>query len=358
MLDAEAALTGRSRAGVGPAGRAGDRRGRRADARRPRLALRGRRAATRSCRWWPTCSGGGPSPRRPDVHHGATSQDMLDTALMLVASDVLRQAESHLEALADSLASLSDATRDAPLTGRTLTQQALPTTLGLRAAGWLDGVLDAVERLRACLPLPVSLGGPVGSLSTYRRGRGRRALGLRRRPGAVGPDGVLAHPADAAARRRPLAHGDRRELRDDRVRRARDGADRGRRGPRGHRRAVVVHAAQGQPHPVRAGGRRDQAAAGARLAAGGLRGLRAGPAARRLARRVATAARHAPVGWGGRGADRHARPRTGARPRRDGAQPGPARRRPRSGDLWVTEQTAGAGVWVDRVLARCDEVLG
>jgi len=101
------------------------------------------------------------------VHFGATSQDVLDTALMLVASDVARQAESDLTSLASFLASLCSSARDVPMVARTLTQQALPTTLGMRAAGWLAGVHDAVRHVRGCTTLPVSLGGPVGHASAY-----------------------------------------------------------------------------------------------------------------------------------------------------------------------------------------------
>jgi 3-carboxy-cis,cis-muconate cycloisomerase len=50
---------------------------------------------------------------------------------------------------------------------RTLTQQAMPTTLGFRVAGWLAGVQDALATVRSCLPLPVSLGGPVGTVAGF-----------------------------------------------------------------------------------------------------------------------------------------------------------------------------------------------
>ncbi len=100
------------------------------------------------------------------VHHGATSQDVLDSALMLVAADVVASLDTSLSAIARHLAGLASVTRDVPVVGRTLTQQALPTTLGLRAAGWLAGVHDAVRLLRA-LSLPASLGGPVGTLAAY-----------------------------------------------------------------------------------------------------------------------------------------------------------------------------------------------
>jgi len=123
------------------------------------------------------------------VHFGATSQDVLDTALMLVASDVLRQVESDLTVLAGFLASLCASARSAPLVARTLTQQALPSTLGMRAAGWLASVHDAVRVVRTCTTLPVSLGGPVGHGSAF---------------GARGP-AVLSAFADALGQRAPAS---------------------------------------------------------------------------------------------------------------------------------------------------------
>lgn len=101
------------------------------------------------------------------VHHGATSQDVVDSALMLVASAVLRQVDDDLVLLSTRLAELTVTHRDTPCVARTLTQQAMPTTLGFRAAGWLAGVHHALTAVRASLPLPVSLGGPVGTAATY-----------------------------------------------------------------------------------------------------------------------------------------------------------------------------------------------
>lgn len=123
------------------------------------------------------------------VHFGATSQDIVDTALMMVASDVLRQVDSELTSLASFLATLCASGRSVPMVARTLTQQALPTTLGFRASGWLAGVHDAVRVVRTCTTLPVSLGGPVGHASAY---------------GARGP-AVLSAFADALGQRAPVS---------------------------------------------------------------------------------------------------------------------------------------------------------
>lgn len=101
------------------------------------------------------------------IHFGATSQDAVDTALMLVTQDVLRRIEADLGRLAATLTGVVRTGRGVPAVARTLTQHAMPTTLGMRAAGWLAGVLDAVDAVRALPPLPVSLGGPVGTTAGY-----------------------------------------------------------------------------------------------------------------------------------------------------------------------------------------------
>jgi 3-carboxy-cis,cis-muconate cycloisomerase len=101
----------------------------------------------------------------PYVHLGATSQDILDTALMLVAKRALTPLGSDLAHASNLLAVLAGAHARTPIIGRTLMQQALPTTFGLKAAGWLsalDGARHGLDRVHA--DLPVQLGGPVGAL--------------------------------------------------------------------------------------------------------------------------------------------------------------------------------------------------
>ncbi|MGH2915289.1 MAG: lyase family protein [Solirubrobacteraceae bacterium] len=101
---------------------------------------------------------------RPYVHLGATSQDIVDTALMLVARRTLEPLLDDARAVADAAARLADEHRATPMIGRTLLQQALPTTFGLRAAGWLDGLDGARWRLAQVRDevLAVQMGGPVG----------------------------------------------------------------------------------------------------------------------------------------------------------------------------------------------------
>ncbi|WP_066370037.1 lyase family protein [Herbidospora mongoliensis] len=100
-----------------------------------------------------------------DAHDGATSQDILDTALMLVAARTRRLILLDLGATAGALEALAREFRDTPMPGRTLTQHAVPTTFGLKAAGWRSLVLDAYDRL-AAVHLPAQLGGAGGTLAT------------------------------------------------------------------------------------------------------------------------------------------------------------------------------------------------
>jgi 3-carboxy-cis,cis-muconate cycloisomerase len=98
------------------------------------------------------------------AHWGATSQDVLDTAAMLVARDARALIETELQGLARACATLADEHRGTVMAARTLLQQAVPTTFGLKSAGWLVGVLDARRRLLA-LELPAQLGGAAGTLA-------------------------------------------------------------------------------------------------------------------------------------------------------------------------------------------------
>ena len=99
----------------------------------------------------------------PDVHRGATSQDILDTALMLRARAALAALLTDLGAAADSAARLAREHRATPMIGRTLLQQAVPTTFGLKAAGWMRGLDTAHARLDGWVPA-AQLAGPAGTL--------------------------------------------------------------------------------------------------------------------------------------------------------------------------------------------------
>ncbi len=102
------------------------------------------------------------------VHWGATSQDVIDTAAMLVVARALAPVTADLDGLAAGAARLAEAHRDTPMVARTLLQHAVPTTFGLKAAGWLTAVLEArrrVEWLRT-ERLAVQLGGAGGTLAS------------------------------------------------------------------------------------------------------------------------------------------------------------------------------------------------
>ncbi|MCW2684539.1 MAG: 3-carboxy-cis,cis-muconate cycloisomerase [Blastococcus sp.] len=100
------------------------------------------------------------------VHVGATSQDILDTALVLLARNAIAAIDADLLAAAGAAARLAAAHRNDPVMGRTLMQQALPTTFGLKAAGWLAGLDGARLRLADVVAsLPVQYGGAAGTLS-------------------------------------------------------------------------------------------------------------------------------------------------------------------------------------------------
>jgi 3-carboxy-cis,cis-muconate cycloisomerase len=107
-------------------------------------------------------------PGAGHVHRGATSQDILDTAAMLVTARALEPLLVDLAAAGTAAAALARRHRDTPMAGRTLLQQAVPVTFGLKAAGWLAGLENArrwlvevrVERLAA------QLGGAAGTLAS------------------------------------------------------------------------------------------------------------------------------------------------------------------------------------------------
>jgi len=100
------------------------------------------------------------------VHLGATSQDVLDTATMLIAHRALAGIVADLSACGESCSRLARDHRDTPMAGRTLLQQAVPTTFGALAAVWGAGLDRARAGLAAARgELPVQLGGAAGTLA-------------------------------------------------------------------------------------------------------------------------------------------------------------------------------------------------
>jgi 3-carboxy-cis,cis-muconate cycloisomerase len=129
-------------------------------------------------------------PAAGHVHRGATSQDILDTAAMLVARRALDPLLADLEAAADAAAALAHEHRETVMAGRTLLQQALPISFGLKAAGWLVGLDEAAARLHEVRRerLAAQLGGAAGTLASL---------------DAAGPE-VLAHYAEELGLNAPV----------------------------------------------------------------------------------------------------------------------------------------------------------
>ncbi|MGY2003457.1 3-carboxy-cis,cis-muconate cycloisomerase [Blastococcus sp. SYSU DS1024] len=134
------------------------------------------------------------------VHLGATSQDVLDTALVLLARRAVAAIDRELAVAAEAAAGLARSHRDQVAMGRTLMQQALPTTFGLKAAGWLSGLDGARARLRAVdASLPVQYGGAVGTLS------GLDGSGVALREALAAELGLSATPVAWHTMRLPIA---------------------------------------------------------------------------------------------------------------------------------------------------------
>jgi 3-carboxy-cis,cis-muconate cycloisomerase len=106
-------------------------------------------------------------PAAGDVHRGATSQDVLDSAAMLLAARALDALLADLAGAADAAAGIADEHRATVMAGRTLLQQAVPVTMGLKAAGWLSALDACAARLRElrATRLAVQLGGAAGTLA-------------------------------------------------------------------------------------------------------------------------------------------------------------------------------------------------
>jgi 3-carboxy-cis,cis-muconate cycloisomerase len=113
------------------------------------------------------------------VHWGATSQDAMDTGLVLQLRRYLQLLEATLDALGVALAARANADRDTVMVGRTWLQQGPPVTFGLKAAGWLDTLDRQSERLAELKPrlLTLQFGGAVGTLAAL----GDRGLAVARR---------------------------------------------------------------------------------------------------------------------------------------------------------------------------------
>ena len=110
----------------------------------------------------------GAAPAADFIHYGATSQDVLDTALVLQLREAVRLAEKSLQRICLMLRRLAVGNRDTLLPGRTWMQQGPPVTFGLKAAQWLSATLRHTERLRtaALRACTLQFGGAVGTLAS------------------------------------------------------------------------------------------------------------------------------------------------------------------------------------------------
>ncbi|WP_415822821.1 lyase family protein, partial [Mycobacterium senriense] len=100
----------------------------------------------------------------PWIHRGLTSQDVLDTSLMLAVRGVADDLTTQLRQQISALTELATEHRGTPMPARTLTQHAAPTTFGVKAAGWLTGIVDAFERMTTLIT-PIQIGGAAGTLA-------------------------------------------------------------------------------------------------------------------------------------------------------------------------------------------------
>jgi len=138
------------------------------------------------------------SPRSAEagrwLHRGLTSQDVLDTALMLCGRDALGRLLTDIGHQVTAMTDLASEHRSTLMVGRTLTQHAVPITFGLKVAAWLAGVLDAADDLlRVRDTLPVQAGGAAGTAAA--------ATELARLTGATNPARTAVQLADDLAAR-------------------------------------------------------------------------------------------------------------------------------------------------------------
>ncbi|QBX36658.1 3-carboxy-cis,cis-muconate cycloisomerase [Brevundimonas sp. S30B] len=203
MLDAEAALA-RAQAGVGliPAG-AAPAIERACQAELYDLAALGRAVARAANPAIPLVTALMEHVARIDpdsaawVHHGATSQDIIDTGLVLQVRRAWTSLAADLDRVDAALVKQVQDRGHHVLAGRTLLQHALPTTFGLKAAGWLDSARRARRAVQAAIEdLPPQLGGAAGTLASM-GGRGPAVL-----DGFAAELGLTASPSWHARRER------------------------------------------------------------------------------------------------------------------------------------------------------------
>jgi len=132
------------------------------------------------------------------IHWGATTQDIMDSAVVLQIRDGLALIEADLTKLRGHLAALAKKHRDTPMAGRTFLQQALPITFGYKAAVWLSPFDRHAERLAELKKrvLKVQFGGAVGTLASLGPGEATlRTVGELARELGLGEPEITWHVA-------------------------------------------------------------------------------------------------------------------------------------------------------------------
>ena len=140
-------------------------------------------------------------PAADHVHRGATAQDVLDTALAMRLSTALDLFDDRIAAIVGTLAGVARRHRGTVMAGRTRSQQAVPTTFGLKAAGWLAPLGRHRRRLAELRPrvLTVQLGGAAGTLGAL------GSLGIAVMEGLARELGLAAPPTPWHGQRDGLA---------------------------------------------------------------------------------------------------------------------------------------------------------
>jgi 3-carboxy-cis,cis-muconate cycloisomerase len=133
------------------------------------------------------------------VHHGATSQDAIDTALVLVTRRALALIDADLSRLIDALTDLARRHATTPMLGRTLLQPAEVTSFGCEVLGWLVPLVDGRRRLRDAADAAIRLqfGGAVGTLAVLGERAPAVARGLAARLALASPAGAWHASRDA-----------------------------------------------------------------------------------------------------------------------------------------------------------------
>ena len=124
------------------------------------------------------------------VHWGATTQDIMDTAVVLQVRRALELVEADLIQYIVLLGDLAKRHRDVPMAGRTHLQHALPITFGYKVAIWRDPLVRHLERLRQMRPrvLAGQLGGAAGTLASLGKDRHAVRAAMTKDLGLAEPD--------------------------------------------------------------------------------------------------------------------------------------------------------------------------